>query len=641
MKVKSNYTAYLICFSENQSLLFAEKLFWYIKFLIISMMLFAATGQFTSMAQPSGGPYGPLRLTYNLPDVKGRIYYVAPEGKAENQGDELSVPTTLEAAIERVKTDDAIVMRGGTYRTGNLELNQGITIQPYADEQPVLKGTFIASGWKKQDNGLWTTSWSRLFPSRPDSWWRRYRHGHETPLHRFNNDMVFVDGKFLQSVGWEGELDENTFYIDYESGLVYLGIDPTDHLVEITAFDFGLRRITGKCHGKSPDHKGPVIRGIEFTQYAYRGIEIEGTYPEGISDESEHGKEVVGTVLEHCTISYCSRVGAFLMGDSLRILNCEVSHTGTEGVYINASSDVLLEKNIFTKNNIENITGYYASAVKIFNQSYRVTCRDNLVIDLPNSTGIWYDVGNVDGVFINNWVEGVGNIHKEFHGHYIWPSDNGFYFEISKGVICAGNVFVDCDHGICIYNSSGAKIYQNTLVNSMVAFGRTARGDAIDHFGWHPTTGPGVDERYGHVFVNNLLTADENFHKPLLFVWDTLCERLKTQHLKTLDHNVYVRKAAKNEYPLILWSPFNNPECQLGFESLEDFRQFHPQFSSGSVYLENYSGPLFKSRDIKNFRLLNGFPGMDAGADLPEEIIKILGFPSDRYRYVGAYSPNQ
>ncbi len=606
---------------------------------IIIILLLTMSDPAPSMAQPSGGPYGPVTQTYDLPEVTGRIYYVSPGGKPENPGDVLTLPTTLEAAIERANTGDAIVLRGGTYRTGNLIFNQGIFLQPYADERPVLKGTYVADNWKKQENGLWTTSWSRLFPSRPDSWWRRYRHGHETPMHRFNNDMVFVDGKFLQSAGWEGELDENTFYIDYASGLVYLGIDPTGHLVEITAFDFGLRRITGECHGKSPDHKGPVIRGIEFTQYVYRGIEIEGTEPEGIALESEYGKEVIGTVLEHCTITYCSRVGAYLRGDSLKIIHCKVSHTSTEGVYIVASSDVLLEKNIFTRNNIENIKGYYASAVKIFNQSHRVTCRDNLVIDLPNSTGIWYDVGCADGIFINNWVEGVGNIQREFHDHYIWPSDNGFYFEISKRAVCAGNVFVNCDHGICVYNSSDVEIYQNTLFNSMVAFGRTARGDATDHFGWHPTTGPGVDDRYGHVFMNNLMTADEHFHKPLLFVWDTLCNRLNTLHLEILDHNVYVRQSGENRYSFILWSPYDNPKCQLGFNSLADFRKQYPQFSANSMYLENYQGQLFKSTDIRNFQLLMDFPGLDAGHILPEATGKLLELPSDRKGYIGAYPP--
>jgi parallel beta-helix repeat protein len=575
---------------------------------------------------------------YPVPDISGKIFFVAPDGDSMETGLSAERPTNLRQAIEKASGGDVIILRGGIYRIGNLIFNQGITLQPFGDEHPVLKGTFEAKVWKQQDNGLWITHWEYLFPDRPQNWWRRYRHGQSTPLHRFNNDMVFVDGKFLQSAGWEGELDENNFYIDYETGLVYLAIDPRDKLVEITAFDIGLHRIIGNCYGRNSDSIGPVIRGIEFTQYAFRAIEIDGIEPQGLSDEADHGKDVVGTVLENCEISYASRVGAFLRGDSLKILNCKVSNTGTEGIYIVGSSDALLEKNIFTRNNIENIEGYYASAVKIFNQSYRVTCRDNLVTDLPNSTGIWYDVGNVDGVFINNWIEGVGDIHKKFHDDYVWPSDNGFYFEISKGVICAGNVFVNCDHGACIYNSSDARIYNNTFINSIVAIGRTSRGDNVDHFGWHPTTGPGVEERDGHEFVNNLMVADENFQKPLLFVWDTLCGRINTPHLKIMDHNVYVRKSEKNKYPLILWSPSDNEKCQQGFELPEDLNEKYPQFSASSRYYPATKIQVFKSVDLNNYQLLESFPGVDAGEIIPADIVHILDIKKQYQGYVGAYN---
>src|SRR3989339_777091 len=210
------------------------------------------------VAQPSGGPYGPVKQKYDLPKVAGKIYFVSTNGKLDESGETLSKPTTIESAIERVKTGDAIVMRGGTYRSGNLIFNQGITIQPYADEQPVMKGTLIATKWENLGNGLWTTTWSRLFPTKPADWWRRNREGKKTPLHRFNNDMIFVDGKFLQSAGWEGEVNENSYYIDYETGLVYIGIDPTNKLVEITAFDAALIRTTRDAHGKTSDHKGPI-----------------------------------------------------------------------------------------------------------------------------------------------------------------------------------------------------------------------------------------------------------------------------------------------------------------------------------------------------------------------------------------------
>ncbi|MBP8975870.1 MAG: right-handed parallel beta-helix repeat-containing protein [Bacteroidetes bacterium] len=591
------------------------------------------------LSQPSSGPYGPIQQVYELPKNVGRVFYVAVDGQSKNKGDSPTNPTTLESAIEQVRTGDAIVLRGGTYRTGNLVINQRVLIQPYQDEQPILKGTFVATQWENLGNGLWRTKWERLFPSKPADWWRREREGKKTPLHRFNNDMVFIDGKFLQSAGWEGEVNEGTYYIDYENGYVYIGIDPSNHCVEITAFDIALLRTTKECHGKKSDKKGYILRGITFAQYAYRALEVEGTEPEGISPESQHGKEVVGTVIENCTITDCSRVAAYLRGDSLLIRHCFVSNTSTEGIYIIASNDVLLEKNIFTKNNIEGITGYYPAAVKIFNQCYRVTCRDNLVIDLPNSNGIWYDVGNVDGCFVNNWVENVGNATSQIRTDQLWPSDNGFFFEISKGAICAGNVFLNCDHGVTILNSSNVQIYNNTFVNSMACIGRDGRSAVGDHFGWHPSTGPDVDKREGHAFVNNLLVGNGDFARPLLFVWQpsNLCERLLNSQLKNVEYNVFVRRSYVKNYPLILWSPAQNEKCQAELKSLDDFRLLIPDRAEGNQYYAQYFGPLFKGLELGRLELLDSFPGSKVGISYTEEIRNRLNPDCDTCIYVGAY----
>jgi len=592
------------------------------------------------IAQPSGGPYGPIHQSYELPSVPGKIYYVSVDGKSDQSGEELSNPTTIESAIEKVKTSDAIVMRGGTYRSGNLILNQGITIQPYKDEQPVLKGTFIAKNWEKQENGLWVTQWEHLFPDKPQDWWRRHRHGSDVPQHRFNNDMVFADGRFLQSAGWEGELDENSYYIDYESKKVYLSIDPKEHEIEITAFDIGLLRTTEDIHGKKSDGKGPIIRGITFTQYATRTIEVLGYYPTKLEKDTEHGKDVVGTVLENCTISYSARMGGNFIGDSLIIRNCKVSDTSTEGIYIVASSDVLLEKNIFQRNNIENFQGYYPAAVKIFNQSYRVTCRDNLVTDQYNSIGIWYDVGNVDGVFINNWLENIHYDETYRKPNDTYPTGAGFYFEISRGAICVGNVFVNCDAGIHLRNAADVEMYQNTLVNSQVLIGRTGRTATGDHFDWHPSTGPGLKERYGHVFKNNLLFRDENFNKPLLYVYqtDTLCNTLSNSQLKQLDFNVYVSESDKASEPIIQWSPVQNENCNLSFYSLEKFKELMSEFSKHSNYYPDYNGQIFKSIELNDFHLLPSFQELNKGVVLPGSVAKLI---HQSKNYIGAYPPGQ
>jgi hypothetical protein len=582
-------------------------------------------GPVPALAQPSGGPYGPIPQTYTIPAGAAHVYYVAPDGRAEAKGTTLAEPTTLEAAIPRVVTGDAIVLRGGTYRTGGLRLNQGVTLQPHAGESPVLKGTRVATEWQAMRGNVWRTSWPTLFPARPLGWWRREREGAQTPLHRFNNDMVFVDGELLRSVGWEGELDPKSFYVDYEAGHVYIGTDPKDRLVEITAFDSAIVRVSREAHGKPSDRKGPTIRGLTFTQYAYRALDIEGKRPAALVTEEPtddpvgpvepgtYGREVVGTTLENVTISFCSRVGGYFRGDGLVLRNSLISDTSTEGFYVIGSSDVLLERNIFRRNNVEKLTGYYPAAVKIFNQSRRVTCRDNLVIDNPDSNGIWYDVGNVDGVFVNNWIENA---------------IDGFFFEISKGAICAGNVFVRCHKGVRVLNASNVRVYHNTFVDSPASFERNERSAVGDHFGWHPKTGPGVEEREGHVFAGNLLVASEGYRRPLLRFEQpkALCAQLTRPQAKQADGNVYVRYGSASA-PLVVWSPVAGETCQVELASLDDLRKVAAGFEGRSAYLGDYVGALFRSPELRRLELARLPPGLPSGEDLPLDVRRLLGWP--------------
>ena len=575
----------------------------------IGVIVLALCGMLTARAQPSGGPYGPLPQRYEVPADARHVFYVAPNGAAERPGATPELPTTLEAAIERVVTGDAIILRGGVYRTGGLRLNQGITLQPYADEQPVLKGTQVATPWEALRENVWRTSWKTLFPEKPADWWRRHREGMRTPLHRFNNDMVFVDGRALQSAGWEGELTQDNYSIDYEHGHVFLGFEPAGHVIEITVHNSALVRTTADVHGKKSDGRGPTIRGLTFTQYAYRALEIEGKEPEGPADPATFGKDVVGTTLEDCTITHCSRVAGFFRGDRLTIRHCRISDTSTEGIYIIGSADCLLEKNIFARNNVEGITGYYPAAVKIFNQSYRVTCRDNLVVDQPNSNGIWYDVGNVDGVFVNNWIEGCVD---------------GFFFEISKGALCAGNVFINCENGVRVLNSCNVRVFNNTFVNTVALFERTERSAVGDHFGWHPATGPDVDQRVGHVFVGNLLAADAGFGRALLNCKQAkvLCGKLTTSQLARLDANVYVRTGDPAR-PLLAWAPAAAADCTVELKTPAELQQLYPTLEINSRLLTLDLHGLFRSPELKNFAVIRPLP---VTTSLPADVPPLLGW---------------
>jgi hypothetical protein len=345
----------------------------------------------------------------------------------------------------------------------------------------------------------------------------------------------------------------------------------------------------------------------------------------GPADPSTFGKEVVGTTLENVTISYCSRVAGYFRGDKLTIRQSLISDTSTEGIYVIGSADVLLERNIFRRNNVEGLTGYYPAAVKIFNQSYRVTCRDNLVIDQPNSNGIWYDVGNHDAVFVDNWIEGALD---------------GFFFEISRGAIVAGNVFVRCDKGVRALNSADVRVYHNTFVDTPASFERNERSATGDHFGWHPATGPDVDQREGHVFVDNLLVASDSYRKPLLRFEQpkALCEKLPHPQAKDVDGNVYVRETSADTpaAPLIVWSPAATESCLTELESLAAFRKVAPTFESRGTQLDLSPRSIFKSPELENYQPARALPGTTPG-ELPDEVRKLLGWSGRDPRSAGAY----
>jgi hypothetical protein len=585
---------------------------------------------FVSCSQPDVNQddeivYGPVEQTYQLPDVSGNIYYVSPDGNASAEGLELDQPTVIEKAFANVKSGDAIILRGGIYRTGNLTFNQGITMQPYRDEKPVLNGSLVADSWSQVEDGLWVTNWEKLFPAGTEDWWNRERNEKQTPMHRFNNDAVFIDGQFLQSAGSTDDVNEETFYVDYDDNKIYIGINPEGRTVEITAFKKAIYRTLHTVHGKEPDKKGPVISGITFTQYPDTMVHIGGV---GLEID-QHGRDVMGTVFENCTFSNSFRIGLFAISDSLVMRNCHVTNTNTEGVYIVASAGILLERNIFENNNIEQWTGFFPSSVKIFNQSHNAMVRENLIRNQPHSNGVWWDVGNDDGVFINNHVENV--------------SQSGFFFEISQGAIVAGNVFENCGQSIFVLNSRDVKVYNNTIINSMVNFRRYDRGDKPGTFGWHVTTGPGVEERDNHVMVNNLMYMDESCDTLMLYTHqpDFMCERLPNPQFKELNNNVYVRnyKEGDGEKALMQWSPYPDEDCKTLLFTPDELNEFNGTLATGSEYIENIESPLFVDLKNKDFQLTPEFSNIGNPAPMPAKIVTLLDVEAGSKPFVGAVAP--
>ena len=109
--MRSSYTEKSSHVSQTHYRSYAQPKKRYV-WLCIGCFFFCLCSSFiTVTAQPSGGPYGPIRQTYKLPTGTGKIYYVATDGQAEQTGESLTRPTTLEAAIEQIDIGGVALLR--------------------------------------------------------------------------------------------------------------------------------------------------------------------------------------------------------------------------------------------------------------------------------------------------------------------------------------------------------------------------------------------------------------------------------------------------------------------------------------------------------------------------------------------------
>jgi hypothetical protein len=192
-------------------------------------------------------------------------------------------------------------------------------------------------------------------------------------------------------------------------------------------------------------------------------------------------------------------------------------------------------------------------------------------------------------------------------------------------------------------NSTNAQVYHNTFVNTVASFERTERSAVNDHFGWHPSTGPAVEERDGHSFVGNLLTGDENFHKPLLRFEQTkaLCGKLTKPQVARLDDNVYVRRGGSGGQALMVWSPVEGENCVTELNNLEELRRVRPEYEAHGIFVTDWYGSVFKGPELGNYAL-NGSLRHAVAGQMPAEVQKVLGWATEGSCEPGAYqTPGQ
>jgi hypothetical protein len=202
---------------------------------------------------------------------------------------------------------------------------------------------------------------------------------------------------------------------------------------------------------------------------------------------------------------------------------------------------------------------------------------------------------------------------------------------------------VNSQHGLRTLNSADVHAYNNTFYNARVSFERNDRVAAGDVFDWHTTTGPGLEQRDGHIFLHNLMAASESFRGPLLEFGQrppSLCGKLQHAQATEVDGNVYLRDSSATAgapAPPIVYAPSQGENCASRLATLDDFRKLEPAFEKNGVEIDRSPRSVLKGPDMGHFELQRPLPNAPAINFLPPEVRSLLGWSEAEAKTPGAY----
>ncbi|MDF9799679.1 hypothetical protein OKW21_004942 [Catalinimonas alkaloidigena] len=565
----------------------------YLLFLIALWMVFPVL---TISAQPSGTS-GTVSKNYSIPSG---AYFAAPNGNGSAPCREGN-PCSLSTALQKAPRGATIVLKGGTYRTSKYSttIYRRLTIQPYPGANVTIKGSEIEKDWVASGN-TWRTQWDDLFgkPNNDDG-----RAIKENPMadHR---DMVYINGQSQKQVSSKSQVSAGKFYVDYSSKNVYIGTNPSGKQVEISAVWWGFNTY-------DLNESGVTIRGLKIMHYTDAGLFIGSP----------------GTVIENCEVVWNGAAGIRVQhANDVVLKNNLFAYNACQGGGISYADRIKLINNSFKENNYENYNrnSWSASGVKLL-WSKNAEVRNNSFVD-NDANGLWLDERSNNSVIVHNFVKN--------------STRSGIHCEISNNVIIAGNVVLESGKhqsylgkGISVANSSGVKVYNNTLYDNELALDviENTRGDEKD------PNDPYITRNT--VIKNNILS------EAFISEYPSSLYHMKKKNcgdnaISQQDNNAYYRSTAGDPNLAIRWK-INNNSCneEQRFETIQEFKN-KLGFEKNGFGIQGGSEPFFVNAGSDNFKLKSSSMAIKAGAPLPSDVAQAMGWESGKVVDIGAYQTN-
>ena len=433
------------------------------------------------------------------------IYYVAKNGLDENIGSSNKPFLTINKAAQVAMPGDVVMVREGIYREwinpprGGTSEDKRIIYQAEAGADVRILGSELATGWKKQDNGLWKAEYEGGLFDKNNAFKKLSRHPEEVGIDESGDGWgwlkygrwthlgdIIVDGKGLTEKETLKEVEETefTWYTEpHETKTILFGnfgkLNPNEAQTELSLRGYafypqktGLNYITIKgftfmnvaSHWAPPTVHQPGAIGsngghhwiIEDNIIAYsKGLGISIGIPIGTSIDIPNG------------LTNSSMVGHHIIRNNV-ILRC--GQGGIAGQFWNHNTEVY---NNFIEdiNYREEFGGWETAGIK-FHNGDSLTIRNNFIRNIYTADlavgaahGIWNDFNN------SNWNV-TKNVILNTEGFGILTEAN-----FTGPNMISNNVFA-CDT-IAIYSTRGDAWANNLFIKSSIKWENQTWGDRV------------------------------------------------------------------------------------------------------------------------------------------------------------------
>ncbi len=441
--------------------------------------------------------------TMSYPIPTGEVYYVATNGNNGNAGTSAAAPlATLAAAIGKVSAAGAtIVVRGGTYHEGEIEVlgsKPAFTIQNYPGEAVWFDGATVLSGWTNNGNGTWSAPYALTYD-------RNLGKGANIAtwsgaVTRTIVDQVWLDTTRLTPVADATTPGAGQFSVNQSTHILTIGSDPTGKTTRVVDLKYLLA-------GTTVNVKGIGIRRYAQAMVEYRGSALAvGT----------------GSIIEQVTIEHCSVDALSIGGAGITIRRCTFQDTGHSGVMGDNAGGLVFEQNIIRRCNRADYDAEPTTAgFKMTRTFAGVTIRHNLIQDIADGAGIWFDTTVSRSKVINNTIIGTSALgttgYRMKNGIEIEGSDGGYYDGSQHYTYVVGNRVSDCRQaGLVLFDSGWVKVWNNSLSAAVALY---LWQDYRQNDGSKPSTEGTIAQSPWHTvhvdIVNNALVPEGAYYTQL------------------------------------------------------------------------------------------------------------------------------